>query len=139
MTPQSPLRLSINGSFYAPRIYMTTLIGYNMQSLGQTGSAMLVDVLGSMVGETVKAYPILHGTVALDPLSHGMRMVAHTPNSTGGAIESVFSVVDHSTSSTMSYAEAEAAKFAPSKFDISALCRYPTPQSHHDPQPIFAV
>ncbi|KAK4542820.1 hypothetical protein LTR36_006196 [Oleoguttula mirabilis] len=134
-----PVRLSINDSFYTPRIYMTTLIGYNTEALGQSGSAMLVDVLGSMVGETLKAYPILQGTVELDPYSHGMRMVARMPSSANNSTQAVFDVVHHHSDSTSSYAEAEAASFAPAKFDVSLLCRYPTPPLDHTPQNIFAV
>jgi len=111
-----------------------------MKTLGRSGSETLIHVLCAMTTETVKAYPILAGTVQHDPASHGMRMIAHMTGSADDAASSVFTVVHHAADQTTTYADAEAAHFAPAKFDLPALCRHPTkPSTHSTPQPIFAV
>lgn len=75
------IHLSTFDSHYTPRIYMITIIGYSMEPLGQIGSEILLEMLGNMVTDCVKQYPILTGSIETDPDSDDWRVIAHIPDS----------------------------------------------------------
>lgn len=121
---------------FTPRLYMSTIIGYNVKTLSQAGSSMLIEVLQKIVAEMVRQPPVLVGTVRIGPASEGMRMVAHMPVP---AARLRTRSSRQSTTSNMWCGDLEAASFAPSKFNIAELCRYPIIPSPDSPQPTFAV
>ncbi|KAF2767260.1 hypothetical protein EJ03DRAFT_160247, partial [Teratosphaeria nubilosa] len=129
-TPQrKAISLSALNSFYAPKIYTTTVLGYDLTTLGPAGSDVLVDLLRNMISKTIKRYPILAGTVGLDPGSQGMRMVAHLPdedNTTAEMMNRIFRIVKHEFEGMVTYEMLRSAEFAPGGLDIGTLAPFKT-------------
>jgi hypothetical protein len=148
-THNEVIRLSIIDSFYSSRNYMHVLTGYSLKTLGSAGADLLVDMIRNLVSETITQYPVLAGTVQLDPEAHGMRVVAHMPaagagedidpgTSTGSQAE-ILKVVRQGQH-TPKYDELQASNFHPSKFDVASLSPFPNATPPLDtPTPVFGA
>ncbi|KAH9827689.1 transferase family protein [Teratosphaeria destructans] len=136
------ISLSTLDSFYAPKIYTTTVLGYDLATLGTTGPDLLIDLLRNMITEIVKQYPILAGTVRLDPGCQGKRMVAHLPDEDDTAVammDRIFRIVKHEHESTVTYEMLRSAEFAPGGLDIGRLAPFETNTDPAVANAVFAV